>query len=200
MSSNLTPNCICLQCGVAFRVKPYRIKNNTVHFCSIRCRDIAKTTPLIDRFFFYVGRKQPSGYILWTGFVNKSGYGTIYPGCTSKRGTRNSRASRVSYELFVGPIPDGLLVLHSCDTPACISPVHLFLGTQADNMADKVSKGRQARGKRHGCGKRTEADVREIRRRYAAGDITQKQLADEFNVYQSSIGRAIDGSTWKHIA
>lgn len=55
-------------------------------------------------------------------------------------------ASRVAYEIINGPITDGLFVCHRCDNPRCVRPDHLFLGTQADNMADMIKKGRQARG------------------------------------------------------
>lgn len=54
-------------------------------------------------------------------------------------------AHRVAYEYWIGPIPDGMYVLHTCDTPGCVNPSHLFLGTQADNCQDAVSKGRAGR-------------------------------------------------------
>lgn len=69
-------------------------------------------------------------------------------------------AHRVSYEQHVGPIPAGLNVLHHCDRPECWNPAHLFLGTHADNVADKVSKGRQYRGERHHNFTLTDEDLR----------------------------------------
>lgn len=78
------------------------------------------------------------------GWHQKHGYGLF-----QFRGEQKL-AHRVAYELFVGPIPDGLHVLHHCDNPPCCNPTHLWLGTHADNMADMARKGRQVgtRGKK----------------------------------------------------
>ncbi len=192
------PNTTCVQCGKAFYASPYRQRLGRGRFCSCRCRGIGMTTPLIDRFFLYVGRKQPSGCILWTGAIFKPyGYGSIFNGNPKK--PNNLKASRVSYELFVGPIPKGLDVLHRCDTPACINPVHLFLGTDLDNSNDKIAKGRHYHGERHASTKLTDADIREIRRRYAVDDVSQQDLADEFPVSRSAIGYIVRHKKWRHV-
>jgi hypothetical protein len=73
---------------------------------------------------------------IWNGPLFKSGYGRI-----SNR-EKKLRAHRVSYEFYVGPIPDGLNVLHRCDNPLCVNPDHLFVGTHLDNMKDMEAKGR----------------------------------------------------------
>jgi HNH endonuclease len=91
-------------------------------------------------------------------------------------------------------VPDGLLVCHTCDNPPCVLPDHLFIGTDADNNADRLSKGRY-----DSIAKLTEADVREIRSRYAAGGVTQRALAEEFGVIHQTIHSIIRRKNWKHI-
>ena len=80
-----------------------------------------------------------TGCWLWTGAVFAAGYGLVHmPGRKGKtRGTH-----RVAWEIYRGPIPDGLFVLRRCDTPACFNPDHLFIGTQKDNIRDMHEKGR----------------------------------------------------------
>lgn len=84
------------------------------------------------------------GCWLWTAAENEKGYGVIGVG---GRGTGKRYAHRVSYELHVGPVPDGMCVLHKCDTPLCVNPDHLFLGTVADNVNDMTFKDRGKRSK-----------------------------------------------------
>ncbi len=91
-------------------------------------------TPPSARFWQKV--QKGDGCWEWQGSRNKLGYGI-----TSLRG-RAIRAHRVSWEIVNGPIPDGLLVCHRCDNPACVRPDHLFLGTQIDNLRDMRTKGR----------------------------------------------------------
>lgn len=97
---------------------------------------------------------------LWTRQKNNRGYG-----CFSVH-HRLFYAHRFSWTLAHGPIPQGLSVLHRCDTPACVNPEHLFLGTQKDNMQDCLRKQRMngawKAGERHRCAKLTEAAVRSI--------------------------------------
>lgn len=90
---------------------------------------------------------------LWTGSVANTGYGQITSGGTTLL------VHRVAYEQLVGPIPEGMNVLHRCDTARCWNPAHLFLGTHADNVADKVSKVRQRLFAKLATVKLDEADV-----------------------------------------
>jgi len=77
-----------------------------------------------------------SGCWLWKAGMNHAGYGWFNTFGKSRL------ANRVSWELYCGPIPVGLKVLHHCDVPACVNPEHLFIGTDADNVRDKMQKGR----------------------------------------------------------
>lgn len=105
-------------------------------------------------------------------------------------------------------------VCHRCDNPACVNCDHLFLGTNEENTADRVSKGRSAagdrsgpalrpermpRGEAHGRAKLTNAAVIEIRRRYAAGGTSQPKLAREFGVDHTVIGDIVRREKWKHV-
>ena len=133
-----------------------------------------------------------SGCWIWTAGLNSKGYGTVRDGQTLKM------THRVSYELHVGQIPDGMHVLHKCDTPACVNPAHLFLGTHADNMTDKVSKCRQSKGETHNTAKLTAAQVREIRFAYATRQMTQQALADKYGVSRSLVGKIVNHKIWRN--
>lgn len=94
------------------------------------------TLPTIERLIARTVPEPNTGCLLWLGFVNENGYGMLYVA------GRNRLAHRTLFALSNGPIPDDICVLHRCDTPICVNPEHLFLGTQADNVRDKVRKGR----------------------------------------------------------
>lgn len=104
----------------------------------------------------------------------------------------------LAYELKHGPIPPGMKVCHTCDNPPCCNPDHLFLGTDADNAADRDAKGRQAKGASHGRAKLAEADVVEIRRRLTAGE-SQSSIAKVFGVSQATVGKIKTGKHWSHL-
>ena len=145
--------------------------------------------PIKDRFHKkYV--KKLDGCWIWSAYKIPSGYGQLW--CDGK----NRRAHRVSYELHKGDIPEGVCVLHRCDTPSCVNPEHLFLGTHKDNVDDKVSKGRQARGSTNGNSKLTEDDIVIIKRRLAIGE-SHRSIAIDFNVSSTTITDINTGKIWR---
>jgi hypothetical protein len=187
---------ICEICGAAFLVHPCRIRKGKGRFCSVPCGHLGRRTPIEDRFFACIGPTTSTGCILWLGSCGGGGYGRI---SESVRGENAIPAHRFSYEFFRGPIPDGLQVCHTCDNPPCINPEHLFLGTAADNAADKVAKNRQDRGEQIPWSVLTEESVRHIRVRRAAGD-TLQSLADQFGCTLQNIARIVARKTWRHVS
>ena len=133
----------------------------------------------------------------WTGAC-RVGYGAV-AWCGRVEGTH-----RVAWTLSHGPIPDGMHVLHRCDVRPCCNPSHLFLGTNADNISDRMAKGRRGGGgppgERSGMARLTADRVREIRRRYAAGGISQRALAAEFGVSKGAVKHVLSGRTWRHVS
>jgi hypothetical protein len=135
---------ICPQCKVDF-VPVGRSKNRPRKYCSRPCYELHKTLPLAERFWVKV--EKSDGCWLWTGSRTK-GYGYIARDNTGNPGY----AHRISWEIRYGPIRGNLCVLHKCDTPLCVRPDHLFLGTKSDNAKDCVSKGRWIPPKLRGQG------------------------------------------------
>lgn len=97
-----------------------------------------------ERFWSKVTPAGDTECWLWTGFRDRNGYGRIRKG--SKKSDPTRTAHRHAWEMFNGSIPDGLLVCHKCDVANCVNPAHLFLGSTADNVADRVAKGRSSNG------------------------------------------------------
>jgi hypothetical protein len=106
---------------------------------------------------------------------------------------------RAAWELANGPIPPGLFVCHKCDNPPCFNPYHLFLGTSADNTRDMVNKGREPHGEGSSNARLTEAQVREIRRKYVKRSYGLRRLSAEYKVSRSNIHHIVSGKRWKHV-
>ena len=101
----------------------------------VRRIHIHAQTPLGKRLLARTA-PMPDGCTLWTGSRDRHGYGRV------QHEGRKLRVHRLAWFLHHGPIPDGLVVLHSCDVPECVAIAHLRLGTQAENLADAAEKGR----------------------------------------------------------
>jgi len=145
-----------------------------------------------NRFWAKVSPSTPAtGCWEWTAHCFPTGYGQFW------HNGNTSLAHRTAYALTRGPIPEGMHVLHTCDNRRCVNPWHLELGTNADNIADKVAKGRQLRGTRIPWARLTEADVRSMRALYPAH--TYQELSDLFGVSISTVGHVINRRTWAHV-
>lgn len=159
---------------------------------------------------FWAKVKKTDTCWLWTGAKRNKGYGAFT--YTENGKLVQDRAHRYSYRLHISPIPLGMFVLHRCDTPACVNPDHLFLGTNEDNIRDMLAKGRHIpggthigdqgawkRGTRHHAVKLTEDDVREMRRLYAEGGWSYSQLGKRFGVNTSAAYKVVKRLLWKHL-
>lgn len=144
----------------------------------------------LSRFEERVQPEPNSGCHLWSGAMRARGdYGKV------RWGGKDFSAHRISWELYVGPVPDGLCVLHKCDTPACVNPAHLFLGTQADNVRDMISKGRDYDKSGHGNprAKLTPQQVMEIR---GMPRRNQAEIGQVYGIAQSSVSRIQRGKVY----
>ena len=144
------------------------------------------------RFLSKVDKNGDNGCWLWTANSIYSGYGMF------KIGQQNQLAHRVSYELYVCKIPEGLCVLHSCDNRACVNPEHLSVGTHEQNMKERNERGRQAKGKDSGRAKLTEQDVREIRILGVFG-FSFTELGRMYGVHHGPISSILRNKHWTHV-
>ena len=205
----------CQHCGKKFfnrrasgrAIEPGRWK--MAKFCSPKCRWASQEgkawgrgfkEDLNTRFMRHVKKlKDGTGCWLWTAKKSRAGYGSLdIDGVTRL-------THRVAYELFVDKIPKGkgfhgTCVCHKCDHPWCVNPKHLFLGTIQEDMADKVTKDRQAMGARHGRSILTEDHVSMIRTLYATNRFSLKEIARRFGVSKQTIHYIGTGRTWSYLA
>lgn len=158
----------------------------------------------ISRFHSLVTAGSPDDCWPWSGHKNRGYYGIFI--ITRVRGKSiHLLAHRVAAKLAGIDLSGGLYACHRCDNPPCCNAAHLFAGTVQDNARDCYEKGRMTIawkkpiGEQHGNARLTEFEVREIRRLYSAGGMSQKSLAQKFGVVQGTISAIVTGQTWKHI-
>jgi hypothetical protein len=135
---------------------------------------------------------------IWQQSTDKNGYG-----CACFNGVYLG-AHRLSFMAFVGEIPSGIKVLHTCDIPSCVRPQHLFLGSHQDNMDDMVKKGRSAKGvhmntgSAHGSAVLTEDQVLLIRKLCEEGR-SQNSVEREFGLSKGLVNKIVRRKLWTHI-
>jgi len=116
--------------------------------------------------------------LVWSSKPHKSGYASI----TSKWSKGENYAHRLSYRVFIGDIPDGMHVCHTCDNPMCVNPNHLWPGDDHDNGVDAARKDRRGI-------KLNNEEVQEIRELLSTGVYSQDQIADTYNINQCNVSR-----------
>jgi hypothetical protein len=157
-----------------------------------------------ERFWAKVDKGGPDECWLWCAGRDRDGYGLF-----SVRHGKQVKAHRQSFELSFGHLPARMLVCHRCDTPPCVNPAHLFLGTHADNIADRNDKGRQSRlyGELNPLAKLSSDAIQEIRRKHR---VTLNALSAEFGISVDQVARIVRfqsragdgfavGSTGRHL-
>jgi hypothetical protein len=175
---------VCPVCNTAFETG-----SSIKEHCSPECRirDAASAFNGRDACWEWSGSRNP-----------KNGYGQLSGWEGDKR--KLYTAHRVSFRAFVGPIPPGQQVLHTCDNRPCFNPSHLFLGSQLANMHDMIAKGRERhltpQGSRHHATKITEADVEAIR----ASTDSLEDLSARYGMSKSALSGIRTRRTWKHVA
>lgn len=146
-------------------------------------------------FFMERVNVSESGCWVWARRTDRDGYGLL---CVKRKGVRTTwKAHRLSVLLYTGNLDESLNVCHHCDNPPCVNPAHLYQGTTAQNVADKVSRGRHKfpimPGALNPNTKLTEHDVLTIR----ASTLPVRELADIYNVSSNHVARIQKGLAWK---
>lgn len=206
----------CWHCGVPIHTYPSRLAEGRDRFCSKACLYAARRAAALEpahlaaRFWSHAQRRVEHGCWQWLASCAQHGYGQF-----ALHADANEKAAHVAWYLATGHWPTAdECVLHTCDNRACVRNDepgvyvvnghelprfgHLALGTIADNNADMRAKGRdnrtaRVRGEQHGRAKLTDAQVAEVRQLYAAGGVSQRELARRFGVSQAGISILVRG-------
>ena len=191
----------CRQCGQKFDIIPRLLKISKGWYCSHPCfinstrgkEKMSFVGKLISRIKFPTNEKDCA---IWTGSPDHQGYGKTSRMIDGKQVT--IRPHRAVYELYFGSVDPSMGVLHKCDNPLCCNILHLFAGSQLDNIRDKVAKGRQARGEKNNHAKLTSKQVIKIKRLIKKG-LYLVDIATRYKVTTTAISEIKAGRTWKHI-
>lgn len=183
---------VCEHCRTPFLAYRTFVNKGRARFCTIQCVGKAEASKRRERLFEKI--EKTDGCWFWTGRLDEHGYGVV----TLSSPKRTGRVHRMIWEMERGPIPEGLSLLHACDTPRCVNPGHLSIGTQRDNMADAKRKGRMAVGAQHGGARLSDADVLQIRALGSSGRY-HYDIAKDFGVSKGQISHIIAGKGWRHI-
>ena len=164
------------------------------------------------RFWKFIKVNPKTNCHEWQGTKNKHGYGYFHVDKQRKM----IRSHRYIWEIYNGPIPNGMFVMHKCDNPCCVNVLHLTLGTPRDNTRDKIIKKREnycsgknhylkkyphkvRKGERHHQAKLTKEQVIAIRNSYQPTIITMKQLSEKYSVSIGTISDIVYRKSWKHL-
>lgn len=144
-----------------------------------------KGLPILERLALSA-RREPNGCLVWTGYRHPDGYGQV----------RSRKVHRLAWEAVNGPIPAGMSVCHHCDNRPCFEVAHLFLGTQADNNADCIAKGRHraSAGEANGRAVLTAEQVASIKN----DGRSQVRIAADYGIKQPQVSRIKRGESWAH--
>jgi hypothetical protein len=154
-----------------------------------------KTQSLKERFLNMIDSEKENGCINWNGYTSiTGGHGVLSIRINGK--PFMYKAHRLSYQLFKGEIPKDKFVLHNCNNVKCVNINHLRIGTQKENVLDRIKDGTDNKGERHGLSKLTEEQVKKIKKMEGH----HLEIAKLFNVSQKAIYDIIHGRTWGHIA
>lgn len=149
---------------------------------------------VLERFWTKVLVNDIDACWIWQASCTIDGYGTFW------FNPKTIRAHRFSWILVNGDIPDDMSVLHTCDNPPCVNPNHLFLGTNQDNINDKIAKSRHRIGENNSNAVLTDDKVRQIKQLYKTGKYSQRALADLFGVSVTQVCHIMQRKKWKHIS
>ena len=148
-----------------------------------------------QRFWRYVLPEPNSGCWLWDGAQDAKGYGRIG---RRGRGSGQAFATHLALKIDGRPVPPGYCACHRCDNPSCVNPAHLFIGTNAENLADMRAKGRAAVGERHPSAKLSARAVAEIRAELLSGGRgTQRAVARRLGLSEQQVSKIAHGKAWR---